>query len=91
MAVVKRQHLSWPVWSDTDVACMTQSCWSVVHSFPVMQAIAEHYFPRIDNPGGTELSVQDAAGDTYTLRFRYAARSVWHTCTAEGLLTVLCL
>jgi hypothetical protein len=37
----------------------------------VPKAIAEQYFPRIDNPGGTELTVQDAAGDSYTLRFRF--------------------
>lgn len=37
-----------------------------------LQAIAEQYLPRIDTPGGTELTVEDAAGDTYTLRFRCA-------------------
>eukprot|EP00878_Enallax_costatus_P028893 GHUV01031248.1.p1 GENE.GHUV01031248.1~~GHUV01031248.1.p1 ORF type:complete len:202 (+),score=43.96 GHUV01031248.1:358-963(+) len=37
----------------------------------VPKAIAEQYFPRIDNPSGTELGVEDAAGDTYTLRFRF--------------------
>uniref|UniRef100_A0A383W833 TF-B3 domain-containing protein n=1 Tax=Tetradesmus obliquus TaxID=3088 RepID=A0A383W833_TETOB len=37
----------------------------------VPKAIAEQYFPRIDTPSGTELSVEDAAGDTYTLRFRF--------------------
>eukprot|EP00878_Enallax_costatus_P034889 GHUV01038825.1.p1 GENE.GHUV01038825.1~~GHUV01038825.1.p1 ORF type:complete len:120 (+),score=31.91 GHUV01038825.1:358-717(+) len=37
----------------------------------VPKAIAEQYFPRIDNPSGTELGVEDAAGDTYTLRFRW--------------------
>jgi hypothetical protein len=35
-----------------------------------IQAIAEQYFPRIDTPSGMELMVEDAAGDTYTLRFR---------------------
>lgn len=35
------------------------------------QAIAEQYLPRIDNPGGMELVVEDAVGDKYTLRFRY--------------------
>jgi hypothetical protein len=44
-----------------------------VHSaYHLLQAIAEQYFPRIDMPSGTELSVEDAAGDTYTLRFRWA-------------------
>jgi hypothetical protein len=38
----------------------------------LLQAIAEQYFPRIDTPSGTELTVEDAAGDTYTLRFRWA-------------------
>lgn len=37
----------------------------------VLQAIAEQYLPRIDNPGGMELVVEDAVGDKYTLRFRY--------------------
>jgi hypothetical protein len=40
----------------------------------VVQAIAEQYLPRIDNPGGMELVVEDAAGDKYTLRFRYETR-----------------
>jgi hypothetical protein len=42
---------------------------SVYH---LLQAIAEQYFTRIDTPSGTELTVEDAAGDTYTLRFRWA-------------------
>jgi bifunctional DNA-binding transcriptional regulator/antitoxin component of YhaV-PrlF toxin-antitoxin module len=37
----------------------------------VPKAIAEQYLPRIDNPGGMELVVEDAAGDKYTLRFRF--------------------
>jgi hypothetical protein len=40
----------------------------------VSQAIAEQYLPRIDNPGGMELAVEDAAGDKYTLRFRCVGR-----------------
>lgn len=48
-------------------------CLSIVPvclSCVVVQAIAEQYLPRIDNPGGMELVVEDAAGDKYTLRFR---------------------
>lgn len=37
----------------------------------LLQAIAEQYLPRIDNPGGMELVVEDAAGDKYSLRFRW--------------------
>lgn len=47
---------------------------------PVPQAIAEQYLPRIDNPGGMELVVEDAVGDKYTLRFRYnptASHDTW--------------
>jgi hypothetical protein len=40
-----------------------------------VQAIAEQYLPRIDNPGGMELVVEDAAGDKYTLRFRCAEKT----------------
>lgn len=37
----------------------------------VPKAIAEQFLPRIDNPGGMELMVEDATGDKYTLRFRF--------------------
>lgn len=47
------------------------------------QAIAEQYLPRIDNPGGMELVVEDAAGDKYTLRFRCVLPvAVWASETA---------
>ncbi|KAF8073022.1 B3 domain-containing protein [Scenedesmus sp. PABB004] len=37
----------------------------------VPKAIAEQYFPRIDTPIGTDLAVEDAAGELYSLRFRF--------------------
>jgi hypothetical protein len=46
----------------------------------VVQAIAEQYLPRIDNPGGMELVVEDAAGDKYTLRFRCETRCMFALC-----------
>jgi hypothetical protein len=48
------------------------ACRCVMTADFLLQAIAEQYLPRIDTPSGTELTVEDAAGDTYTLRFRWA-------------------
>ena len=35
-----------------------------------LQAVAEQHFPKLDNPTGMSLDVQDAQGKTYTLRWR---------------------
>eukprot|EP00877_Chromochloris_zofingiensis_P001165 jgi/Chrzof1/11049/Cz05g21210.t1 len=37
----------------------------------VPKAVAEQYFPKIDSATGTEIDVEDASGNTYTLRFRF--------------------
>jgi len=36
----------------------------------VPKAVAEQYFPKLENPTGQTLDVEDAQGDTYTLRWR---------------------
>jgi hypothetical protein len=33
--------------------------------------MAEQYFPKLDNPAGISLEVEDAHGETYTLRWRW--------------------
>lgn len=58
--------------------------------------------PRIDNPGGMELVVEDAAGDKYSLRFRWVGAggglrllpaAIWFAAKAggEGAESAVCV